>query len=127
MLVSLVSRTHRGLDTKDDLVHQIIDAGEQEGSGLWLLRGALIPQIESIGAQHALERSADHDRDGALLHKSFKHVAEHGGLLDGKIKEFDSKIFESLSGMRKEMDILMSIPGVGFYSSCCCNCRNWRH
>jgi len=51
----LGSRAHRGLSTKDALVHQIIDAGEQEVSGLWLLRGARIPQIEAIGAQHALE------------------------------------------------------------------------
>jgi hypothetical protein len=75
------------LDTKDDLVHQIIDAGEQEVSGVLLLRGAFIPQIEPIGAQDTLERSADHDRDGTLLHKSFKHVTEHGGLLDDKMKE----------------------------------------
>src|SRR5262249_15775684 len=50
----LVSRAHRGLDTKDDLVHQIIDAGKQEVSGILLLRGALIPQIEAIGAHHAV-------------------------------------------------------------------------
>jgi transposase len=31
-----------------------------------------------------------------------------------KIKEFDSKINQNLKGMKKEMDILMSIPGVGF-------------
>jgi transposase len=34
--------------------------------------------------------------------------------LDQKIKEFDSKINQNLKGMKKEMDILMSIPGVGF-------------
>jgi len=33
---------------------------------------------------------------------------------DQKIKEFDSKINQNLKGMDKEMDILMSIPGVGF-------------
>jgi hypothetical protein len=76
-----------GLDTKADLGHQLIDAGEQERSSIWLLRGAPILQIESIGAQHALERSTDHDREGALLHKSFKHLTEHGGLLDNKMKE----------------------------------------
>jgi len=47
--------------TKDDLVHQIIDAGEQEVSGLVLPRGALIPQSEASGAI--------------------------GGLLDAKIEE----------------------------------------
>src|SRR6266581_7920211 len=77
VLVSLVSRAHRGLYTKDDLVHQIIDAGEQEVSGILLLRGALIPQIEAIGAQHALECSADHDGDRAFFHKSFKHGTKH--------------------------------------------------
>jgi transposase len=34
--------------------------------------------------------------------------------LDQKIKEFDSKINQNLKGMLKEMEILMSIPGVGF-------------
>jgi transposase len=34
--------------------------------------------------------------------------------LDQKIKEFDSKININLKGMRKEMEILTSIPGVGF-------------
>lgn len=33
---------------------------------------------------------------------------------DQKIKEFDSKINDNLKGMQKEMEILMSIPGVGF-------------
>lgn len=34
--------------------------------------------------------------------------------LDQKIQEFDSKINQNLKGMQKEMEILMSIPGVGF-------------
>ncbi len=34
--------------------------------------------------------------------------------LDQKIKEFDSKINQNLKGMQREMEILMSIPGVGF-------------
>ncbi len=34
--------------------------------------------------------------------------------LDQKIKEFDSKINHNLKGMQKEIEILMSIPGVGF-------------
>ncbi len=34
--------------------------------------------------------------------------------LDQKIREFDSKINQNLKGMSKEMNILMSIPGVGF-------------
>jgi len=34
--------------------------------------------------------------------------------LEQKIKEFDSKINQNLKGMQKEMEILMSIPGVGF-------------
>ncbi|CAG0939907.1 hypothetical protein BROC_00834 [Candidatus Brocadiaceae bacterium] len=33
---------------------------------------------------------------------------------DEKIKEFDSKINQNLKSMQKEMNILMSIPGVGF-------------
>jgi len=34
--------------------------------------------------------------------------------LDEKIKKFDSKINQNLKGMQKEIEILMSIPGVGF-------------
>ena len=34
--------------------------------------------------------------------------------LDEEIKRFDSKINQNLKGMQKEMEILMSIPGVGF-------------
>ncbi|MCX9087097.1 MAG: IS110 family transposase [Candidatus Methanoperedens sp.] len=34
--------------------------------------------------------------------------------LDQKIKEFDSKINQNLNGLQKEMEIVMSIPGVGF-------------
>ncbi len=37
--------------------------------------------------------------------------------LDQKIKEFDSKINQNLNGMPKEMEILMSIPGVGFMTA----------
>ncbi len=33
---------------------------------------------------------------------------------DNKIKEFDSKINQNLKGMQKQIEILMSIPGVGF-------------
>jgi hypothetical protein len=79
VLVRLVSRAHRGLYTKDDLVHQIIDAGKQEVSGILLPRSALIPQIEAIGAQHALECSTDPNRDRAFFHKPFKHGTEHRG------------------------------------------------
>src|SRR3989304_3157155 len=38
----------------------------------------------------------------------------NGKTIDQKFKEFDSKINQSLKGMQKEMEILMSIPGVGF-------------
>ncbi len=34
--------------------------------------------------------------------------------LDEEIKRFDSKINQNLKGMQKEMEILMSIPGIGF-------------
>lgn len=34
--------------------------------------------------------------------------------LDQKIKEFDSKINQNLNGLQKELEIVMSIPGVGF-------------
>jgi len=52
-----------------------------------------------------------------------KECLETVKFLDAKIKEFDSRIFQSLSGMRREQDILMSIPGIGFYISCCCHFR----
>ena len=55
VLVSLISGAHGGLHAKDHLVHQIINAGKQEGSGILLLRGTLEPQIKAIGAQDPLE------------------------------------------------------------------------
>jgi hypothetical protein len=76
VVVRVGSRAHRGLHPQDDVVHQIIDAGEQEVAGLWLLCGALLPQIEAISAQHAFECSADHDGDRAFFHTSFTHGTE---------------------------------------------------
>ncbi len=43
-----------------------------------------------------------------------KECLETVKFLDAKIAEFDSRISQSLSGMRREQDILMSIPGIGF-------------
>lgn len=43
-----------------------------------------------------------------------KECLESIKFFDKKIKEFDSKINQNLKGMQKEMEILMSIPGVGF-------------
>jgi transposase len=34
--------------------------------------------------------------------------------LNNKIKVFDSRIFQSLTGMQKELEILMSVPGIAF-------------
>ncbi|MBU4373630.1 MAG: transposase [Euryarchaeota archaeon] len=33
---------------------------------------------------------------------------------EGKIEVFDSRIFQSLKGMQKELEILMSMPGISF-------------
>jgi transposase len=43
-----------------------------------------------------------------------KECLETVKFLDAKIKEFNSRIFQSLSGMQREQEILMSIPGIGF-------------
>ena len=43
--------------------------------------------IELVGPQDALERAANHDRDGTLLHKAFKHVTEHGASLMSEWKK----------------------------------------
>ncbi len=43
-----------------------------------------------------------------------KECLETIKFLDTKIAEFDSRIFKSLSGMRRKQEILMSIPGIGF-------------
>jgi hypothetical protein len=48
-------------------------------SGVLLLSGALEPQIESIGAQNAIESSENHDGDGAFFNESLKHFTEHRG------------------------------------------------
>jgi transposase len=36
------------------------------------------------------------------------------GFLSNKLKEVDSRTLQSLTGMKKEIEILMSIPGIGF-------------
>jgi transposase len=43
-----------------------------------------------------------------------KECLETIKFFDAKIKDFDSRIFQSLNGMQKELEILMSIPGIGF-------------
>jgi len=76
--VSPVRRAHRGLHTKHDLAHQVINGGKQARARVWLLRGAPLPQIEAVSAQYPLQRRAHHDRDGTLFHKAFKHLTKHG-------------------------------------------------
>jgi hypothetical protein len=55
VLVSLISGAHGEWHAKDPLGHPIIHTGQHEGSGLWLLRGTLEPQIKALGAQDPLE------------------------------------------------------------------------
>lgn len=43
-----------------------------------------------------------------------KECLETIGFLSNKLKEVDSRTLQSLTGMKKEMEILMSIPGIGF-------------
>ncbi len=43
-----------------------------------------------------------------------KECLETVKYFDAKITEFDSRIFQSLTRMQKELEILMSIPGIGF-------------
>jgi transposase len=43
-----------------------------------------------------------------------KECLETVKFLDSKITEFDSRIFQSLTGMKEKLEILMSIPGIGF-------------
>jgi len=43
-----------------------------------------------------------------------KECLETVKFLDAKITEFDSRIFQSLTGMQEKLEILMSIPGIGF-------------
>ncbi len=43
-----------------------------------------------------------------------KECLETVKFFDAKIREFDSRIFQSLTGMQKELEILMSVPGIGF-------------
>jgi len=44
----------------------------------------------------------------------YKECLETVKYLNAKITEFDSRIFQSLTGMQKKLEILMSIPGMGF-------------
>ncbi len=43
-----------------------------------------------------------------------KECLEAINFLNNKLKAIDSKISESLVEMKKELEVLMSIPGVGF-------------
>ncbi len=43
-----------------------------------------------------------------------KECLETINFLNNKLKIVDSRILQSLSGMKKELEILMSIPGIGF-------------
>ncbi len=43
-----------------------------------------------------------------------KECLETIGFLSNKLKIVDSRILQSLTGMKKELEILMSIPGIGF-------------
>src|SRR3972149_4254448 len=43
-----------------------------------------------------------------------KECLETIGFLSDKLKEVDSRTLQSLTGMKKELEILMSIPGIGF-------------
>jgi transposase len=43
-----------------------------------------------------------------------KECLETVKFFDAKIKEFDSRIFQSLIAMQNKLEILMSIPGIGF-------------
>jgi len=43
-----------------------------------------------------------------------KECLETIGFLSNKLKEVDSRTLQSLTGMKKELEILMSIPGIGF-------------
>ncbi len=43
-----------------------------------------------------------------------KECLETIGFLNNKLKKVDSRTFQSLTGMKKELGILMSIPGIGF-------------
>ena len=42
-----------------------------------------------------------------------KECLETIGFLNNKLKEVDSRALQSLTGMKKELEILMSIPGIG--------------
>ena len=43
-----------------------------------------------------------------------KECLETIGFLNTKLKEVDSRTLQSLTGMKKELEIFMSIPGIGF-------------
>jgi transposase len=43
-----------------------------------------------------------------------KECLETVKFFDAKIKDFDSRIFQSIIGMQDKLEILMSIPGIGF-------------
>jgi hypothetical protein len=81
--VSPIGRVHGGLEAKDDVTHEVVDRRKQQVACLRLLGRALLPQIEGIGPQDALQCASNHHRDGATIDKALKDGTEHHGLLMG--------------------------------------------
>ncbi len=93
-------------------------------SGIMILNGIMdgksIEQIFSGPTNKRIKNKKAEIKDaikGELSQNDIFVIKECLGtikFLDFKIKEFDSRIFQSLTGMQKELEILMSIPGIGF-------------
>jgi len=93
-------------------------------SGIIILNGILdgkaIEQISSELNDKRIKKRMPELKDaikGELSQNDIfviKECLETVKFLDAKIKEFDSRISQSLSEMQREQEILMSIPGIGF-------------
>ena len=62
----------RGVQTKDDLTHQLREAGEEQAVRILPLGSPLEELIEAPGVKEAFQDGPGHDTDGALLQERLK-------------------------------------------------------
>ncbi len=85
-----------------------------------IMDGKLIDQIFNELKDKRIKNKKEEIKDavkGELSQNDIfviKECLETVKFLDAKITEFDSRIFQSLTGMQEKLEILMSIPGIGF-------------
>ena len=82
----VIGRVHRGPHAGDDQTHQVDDRGEQERARVLPFGDVLEEFVHRPRREGVLQKAPDHDREGAVLGKPFKDLAEqHEGRLHAKL------------------------------------------